>query len=155
MSLGNRDIEEFPELVELIGPALAEEPAAAAYRGRCDRRWLQRRAGRTSLAGGPGQGLDCPLRNYRARAGRSGIGNLKVKFNKVFGYFIEVTKSNLHLVPPEYTRKQTISTGERYITAELKEYEDKVLGAEEKIWLAGVRVVLRSCASTWRRSARG
>ena len=64
---------------------------------------------------------------------KTGIGNLKVKYNRVFGYFIEISKSNLHLVPADYIRKQTISTGERYITAELKEYEDKVLGAEEKI----------------------
>jgi DNA mismatch repair protein MutS len=64
---------------------------------------------------------------------KTGIKSLKVKFNNVFGYFIEVTRSNLHLVPDEYQRRQTIANGERFISPELKEYEAKVLGAEEKI----------------------
>ena len=64
---------------------------------------------------------------------RTGISNLKVKYNRVFGYFIEVTKSNLESVPEHYIRKQTLVNCERYITPELKEYEDKVLGAEERI----------------------
>jgi len=63
----------------------------------------------------------------------TGIGSLKVRFNKVFGYFIEVTKANLQHVPDRYQRKQTIANGERYITPELKEYEAKVLQAQEKI----------------------
>jgi DNA mismatch repair protein MutS len=61
------------------------------------------------------------------------IGSLKVKFNKVFGYFIEVSKPNLHLVPEHYHRKQTIAGGERFVTPELKEYETKVLNAQERI----------------------
>ncbi|MCD4785688.1 MAG: DNA mismatch repair protein MutS [Candidatus Eremiobacteraeota bacterium] len=64
---------------------------------------------------------------------KTGIKSLKVKFNNVFGYFIEVTRPNLHLVPDGYIRKQTVSNGERFISPELKEYESKVLGAEEKI----------------------
>ena len=64
---------------------------------------------------------------------RTGIKSLRVGFNKVFGYFIEITKSNLHLVPSEYTRKQTLIPAERYITLELKEYESLVLHAQERI----------------------
>lgn len=64
---------------------------------------------------------------------KTGIKSLKVKFNQVFGYFIEVTRPNLHLVPDDYVRKQTIANGERFFSAELKEYEDKVLGSEERI----------------------
>ncbi len=64
---------------------------------------------------------------------RTGIQSLKVKYNSVFGYYIEVTKPNLHLVPEDYIRKQTLVNAERFITPELKEYEEKVLGAEEKI----------------------
>ncbi|PYG87545.1 DNA mismatch repair protein MutS [Ruminiclostridium sufflavum DSM 19573] len=64
---------------------------------------------------------------------KTGIKNLKVGFNKVFGYFIEVTKSYFSLVPQEYIRKQTLANCERYITPELKEIEDTILGAEEKI----------------------
>jgi DNA mismatch repair protein MutS len=68
----------------------------------------------------------------RERA-RTGIQSLKVRFNRVFGYYIEVSKSNLHAVPPDYHRKQTIAGGERFITPSLKDYEEKVLGADERI----------------------
>ena len=64
---------------------------------------------------------------------RTGINSLKVRYNKVFGYFIEVTKPNLPLIPPDYIRKQTLLSAERFLTPELKEYEEKVLTAEEKI----------------------
>jgi len=68
----------------------------------------------------------------RERA-RTGIASLKVRFNRVFGYYIEVTKANLALVPDDYHRKQTVVGGERFITPELKEYEEKVLRADERI----------------------
>jgi DNA mismatch repair protein MutS len=68
-----------------------------------------------------------------AERARTGIGSLKVRFNRVFGYYIEVSKSNLHAVPPDYQRKQTIAGGERFITPALKDYEEKVLGADERI----------------------
>jgi DNA mismatch repair protein MutS len=64
---------------------------------------------------------------------RTGIASLKVRYNRVFGYYIEVSKSNLHAVPADYQRKQTIAGGERFITPALKEYEEKVLGADERI----------------------
>ena len=66
---------------------------------------------------------------------RTGINSLKVKFNRVFGYYIEVSKANLHAVPDDYHRKQTIANGERFITPALKEYERKALGADDKILL--------------------
>jgi DNA mismatch repair protein MutS len=65
--------------------------------------------------------------------GRTGIGSLKVKFNSIFGYYIEVSKPNLHLVPQDYERKQTLVGAERFTTPELKEYEAKILDAQEKI----------------------
>jgi len=68
----------------------------------------------------------------RERA-RTGIASLKVRFNRVFGYYIEVSKSNLHAVPGDYMRKQTIAGGERFITPALKEHEERVLGADERI----------------------
>jgi DNA mismatch repair protein MutS len=64
---------------------------------------------------------------------RTGIASLKVRFNKVFGYYIEVSKPNLHLVPSDYDRKQTLVGAERFVTPELKEYEEKILTAEERI----------------------
>ena len=68
-----------------------------------------------------------------AERARTGINSLKIRYNRVFGYYIEISKSNLHAVPPDYHRKQTIAGGERYITPALKEYEEKVLGADERI----------------------
>src|SRR5215469_10735173 len=65
--------------------------------------------------------------------GRTGISSLKVKFNSIFGYYIEISKPNLHLVPPDYERKQTLVGAERFTTPELKEYEAKILDAQEKI----------------------
>ena len=65
--------------------------------------------------------------------GRTGIASLKVKFNSIFGYYIEVSKPNLHLVPQDYERKQTLVGAERFTTPELKEYEAKILDAQEKI----------------------
>jgi DNA mismatch repair protein MutS len=64
---------------------------------------------------------------------RTGIASLKVRFNRVFGYYIEVSKANLHLVPKDYDRKQTLVGAERFVTPELKEYEEKILTAEEKM----------------------
>ena len=64
---------------------------------------------------------------------RTGIGSLRVKFNSVFGYYLEISKASLHLVPPDYERKQTLVNAERFTTPELKEYEAKVLDAQEKI----------------------
>jgi DNA mismatch repair protein MutS len=64
---------------------------------------------------------------------RTGIGSLKVRFNKVFGYYIEISKANLHHVPNDYDRKQTLVGAERFVTPELKEYEEKILTAEEKM----------------------
>ncbi len=64
---------------------------------------------------------------------RTGIGSLKVKFNSVFGYYIEISKANQHLAPTDYERKQTLVNAERYTTPELKEYESKILDAQEKI----------------------
>src|SRR5262249_52452380 len=68
-----------------------------------------------------------------AERARTGIASLKIRYNRVFGYYIEVSKSNLGSVPADYHRKQTIAGGERFITPALKEYEEKVLGADDRI----------------------
>ena len=67
-----------------------------------------------------------------AERARTGISSLKIRYNRVFGYYIEISKSNLGSVPPDYHRKQTIAGGERFITPALKDYEEKVLGADER-----------------------
>ncbi|MFM8432040.1 MAG: DNA mismatch repair protein MutS [Bacteroidota bacterium] len=78
-------------------------------------------------------GKEVLLRIQHRESERTGIPSLKVGFNNVFGYFIEVTHTHKDKVPSEWTRKQTLTNAERYITSELKEYEEKILGAEEKI----------------------
>src|SRR5205814_4637462 len=77
-------------------------------------------------------GKDWVAKLQQDEIARTGIQSLKVRFNSVFGYYIEVTKANLDKVPPHYVRKQHIANGERYITPELKEMEGKILGAEER-----------------------
>ena len=90
----------------------------------------------------------------------SGIGSLKVKYNRVFGYFIEVSKANLHLVPETYVRKQTIANGERFVTPELKDYESKVLSAQEKLEeleserFVGIRSTVAAAAPRLKAAAR-
>jgi DNA mismatch repair protein MutS len=90
---------------------------------------------------------------------RTGIGSLKVKFNSIFGYYLEVSKPNLHLVPPDYERKQTLVNAERFTTPELKEYEAKILAAQEKIveierrLFAELRTAIAAEAKRIRRTA--
>jgi len=79
------------------------------------------------------EGKDYLLRIQQEESSRTGISSLKIAYNNVFGYYIEVTNSHKHKVPGEWTRKQTLANAERYITEELKQYEEKILGAEEKI----------------------
>ena len=78
-------------------------------------------------------GKDTILEIENRERERTGIKGLKIKYNKVFGYFIEVTKANIHLVPADYIRKQTLANAERYIVEDLKIYEEKVLNAKDKI----------------------
>src|SRR5207248_3730777 len=84
------------------------------------------------LRRGSREGKEWIAKLQQDEIGRTGITSLKVRFNSVFGYYIEVTKANLDKVPPHYIRKQTIANGERFITPELKEMEGKILGAEER-----------------------
>src|SRR5437660_2619938 len=90
---------------------------------------------------------------------RTGIGSLKVKFNSIFGYYLEVCQPNLHLVPPDYERKQTLVNAERFTTPELKEYEAKILDAQEKIveierrLFAELRTAIAAEAKRIRRTA--
>ena len=78
-------------------------------------------------------GKDAIARIQAEERARTGIASLKVGFNKVFGYYIEISKSNLHLVPTDYQRRQTITSGERFVTEALKKYEERVLSAAERI----------------------
>jgi DNA mismatch repair protein MutS len=92
---------------------------------------------------------------------RTGIGSLKIRYNRVFGYYIEISRTNLGNVPADYTRKQTIAGGERFVTPALKEYEDKVLGADDRIaereleLFEGLRARVAAAAPRVQDTARG
>ena len=123
-------LTESPDLVELISRAIVDEPPLAVKEGGMIRDGFD--AALDELRTAQRGGKDWIAKLQADEIGRTGISSLKVRFNSVFGYYIEVTKSNLDKVPPHYIRKQTVANGERYITPELKEMEGKILGAEER-----------------------
>ncbi len=123
-------IHEMPEVAAKLAGALADEPPLALKEGGIFRDGYN--ADLDELRGASREGKNWIGELQEREIATTGIKSLKVRFNSVFGYFIEVTKSNLGDVPPHYTRKQTTVGGERFITPELKEMEGKILGAEER-----------------------
>jgi DNA mismatch repair protein MutS len=120
----------MPDLVELIGRAIVDEPPLAIKEGGIIRDGFS--ADLDELRTAQRGGKDWIAKLQTDEIARTGISSLKVRFNSVFGYYIEVTKANLDKVPAHYVRKQTIANGERFITPELKEMEGKILGSEER-----------------------
>jgi DNA mismatch repair protein MutS len=118
------------QLAAHLDGAVTEEPPAGLAEGGIIRRGFSAELDRVVAIADDGKGFIARL-EAEERA-RTGIGSLKVRYNKVFGYYLEVTKPNLHLVPKEYERRQTTVGGERFVTPALKEYEEQVLGAEER-----------------------
>jgi DNA mismatch repair protein MutS len=123
-------LTELRELIELIARAIVDEPPLALKEGGMIRDGFEPTLDELRAASRGGK--DWIARLQQQEIERTGIASLKVRFNSVFGYYIEVTRSNLEKVPPQYIRKQTIANGERFITPELKEMEGKILGAEER-----------------------
>ena len=126
-----RALRGLEDLAALLDRAVAEEPPATTGEGGMIRRGWSEELDRVVELSENGKGVIASLESRERQ--RTGIGSLKVRYNRVFGYYIEVTKSNLHAVPADYHRKQTIAGGERYITPALKEQEEKLLHAEERI----------------------
>jgi DNA mismatch repair protein MutS len=126
----NSEISESPDLVELISRAIVDEPPLAIKEGGMIRDGFD--AALDELRTAQRGGKDWIAKLQADEIASTGIASLKVRFNSVFGYYIEVTKSNLDKVPAHYHRKQTVANGERFITPELKAMEGKILGAEER-----------------------
>jgi DNA mismatch repair protein MutS len=125
------DFDPVPDLCELLGRAIEDSPPALLREGGVIRADYSPELDELREARAKGKDWIAGLQQ-RARA-ETGIKSLRVGFNQVFGYYIEVTKPNLRLVPEHYQRRQTMANAERFVTPELKEYESKVLGAEERI----------------------
>jgi len=122
-----------PEVVELLDQTLSEDPPALLAKGGVIRAGISDELDR--LRNISTNGKDHLLGIQKRESERTGIPSLKIAFNNVFGYYIEVTNAHKDKVPTEWIRKQTLVNAERYITSELKEYEDTILGAEDKISL--------------------
>lgn len=123
-------IDLMPETARLISESIADDPLPTLRDGGIIREGYDAELDRLISLSRDGKKYIAALEEKERR--QTGIQTLKVGYNSVFGYYIEVTKLNSALVPPHYVRKQTLVNAERYITQELKEYEDAVLGAETK-----------------------
>src|SRR5438067_1732911 len=123
------EIQEMPALAEKLAKALVDDPPLALKEGGIFRDGYYTDLDELHQASRDGKNWISHLQEREIAA--TGIKSLKVRYNSVFGYFIEVTKSNLANVPAHYTRKQTTVGGERFVTPELKEMEAKILGADE------------------------
>src|SRR5204863_9487930 len=124
------EIHEMPALAEKLAKALADDPLFVLKEGGIFRDGYDADLYALRQASREGKNWISHLQEREIVA--TGIKSLKVRYNSVFGYFIEVTKSNLANVPAHYTRKQTTVGGERFVTPELKEIESKILGADER-----------------------
>lgn len=119
------------ELKEKIEKTIVDEPPFSVREGGMIKTGISEELDELHSISTTGKDFILEIENKEKE--RTGIKTLKVKYNKVFGYFIEITTNNLHLVPADYIRKQTLSNAERYITEELKIYESKILNAKDKI----------------------
>jgi len=127
----SEDLHPLPELAQRLEQALVDEPPHQLHQGPTIRNGFDSLIDELRHLAHSGRQVLADL-EARERA-RTGIASLKVRYNNVFGYYIEVTKPNLHLVPPDYRRKQTTANAERFVTTELEDYEQRILGAEERL----------------------
>jgi len=127
-----QDIDDLHDIHHLIESAIMEEPPITIREGSIIKDGFQQDIDTLRLAKTEGKTWLAQLEEEERE--KTKIKTLKIKYNKVFGYYIEVTNSNLNMVPEEYIRKQTLSNAERYSTKRLKELEDMILNAEDKLY---------------------
>jgi len=124
-------LDELADVAKLVLDAIADEPPLTVADGGTIRAGFHAELDELRDLKQNGQRYIAQIETRERQ--RTGIASLKVRFNNVFGYYIEITRANQHLAPPDYERKQTLANAERFTTPELKEYEHKVLDAEERI----------------------
>jgi DNA mismatch repair protein MutS len=127
----HKDWDNAQDIIRWITEAVLEEPAFLLTEGGLIKKGYNRELDELREISHSGKTFITQLE--RKERERTRIPSLKIRYNKVFGYYIDVTKPNLHLVPSDYIRKQTLLNSERFITPELKEYEEKILNAEQRI----------------------
>ena len=126
------DLDPLEDLCILVKKAIRADPPIAMKEGNIINDGYNEEVDKLRRAKSDGKDWLAKLENDERE--KTGIKNLKIKYNKVFGYYLEVTNSYKEMVPEYYTRKQTLANAERYITPELKELEDMILGAEDKLY---------------------
>ncbi len=127
----HEEMDELTDICDLIAGSIADDPPLIIREGGFIREGYSEEVDRLRSAGTDGKKWLAEL-EARERE-RTGIKNLRVRYNKVFGYYIEITNAYRDMVPDNYTRKQTLTNAERYITPELKELEDVILGAQDRL----------------------
>ena len=123
-------LDTLQDIARLIEGAICDDPPVSIREGGIIREGYHQELDRLIAVTRDGKAWIAGL--AASEQERTGISTLKIGYNRVFGYYIEISKSNLHLVPPDYIRKQTLVNGERYFTESLKEYEERMLGSEER-----------------------
>ena len=150
-------LDDVAEVRDLILSAIADEPPVNPADGGVIRQGFD--AGLDELRNLSRNSRQVIAAVEQRERARTGIGSLKVRFNNVFGFYIEISKANMHLAPPEYERKQTLVNAERFTTPELKELEAKVLDAEDRMLaierdlFAGIRATAASQSARIRATA--
>ncbi len=124
-------LDTLPDMAALISSSIVDDPPFVLREGGLIREGYHSELDELRSISREGKGWIARLEQEEKE--KTGISNLKVRYNRVFGYYIEVTRSQLDRVPEDYQRKQTLANAERYITPTLKEYEEKVLGAEDRV----------------------
>ncbi|WP_227766456.1 DNA mismatch repair protein MutS [Zhaonella formicivorans] len=127
----NDELQLYPELTDLLERSIAPEPPLSLKEGGLIKTGYNQTVDQLRQASSDGKVWIASLEQEERE--RTGVKSLKIGFNKVFGYYLEITKANLNNVPPDYIRKQTLANAERYITPKLKELEDLVLHSQERL----------------------
>ena len=153
------DIHDLPESIDLIRSAIVDEPPAIARNGGTIRTGYSQEL--DDIKGVLHSGKDWIVELQQKEREQTGIKSLKIGYNRIFGYYIDITKPNLHLVPPHYQRRQTTATGERYTLPELQEKETLITHADERVLAlerelyTGLVEVLRLTIPDLQATARG